>query len=90
MMTPIIRHAQPAEPNLPLLPVDPHAISLRIKALIDMHGSIPKVARLCGIPQPTLESYVRHGNMPGAITLGLLCTGLDVSADWVLFGRGAK
>jgi predicted permease len=78
------------KPILPLLSVDPAAVTVRIKSMVELHGSIPSAARLCGIPQPTLETYLRQGSMPGAVALGQICAGFGVSADWVLFGRVAK
>lgn len=67
-------------------PIDPAAINLRIRALVDLHGSIPAVAKLSGIAQSTLEPVLAGKVLPSLMTLVCLCKGLSVSADWLLFG----
>ena len=68
-------------------PVDPNAIALRIKALVDLCGTVPHTAKTCGLAQPTLEAVIAGKTLPSAMTIACLCKGLDVSADWLLFGE---
>lgn len=68
-------------------PIDPAAIPLRIRALIDLNGSIKHVAQICGINVPTLDAVLTGKNLPSLMTVICLCKGLGVSADWVLFGE---
>lgn len=68
-------------------PIDPQAVYLRIRALVELHGTVPNVAQACGLKQPTLETYLRGHSLPGALALACLCRGLGVSADFLLFGE---
>lgn len=71
-------------------PVDPAAVALRIRSVVELRGTLGEAARLSGIPKPTLEGYVQGKNLPGSFALACLCRGLNVSADWILFGEGAR
>lgn len=44
------------------------------------------LAEMCAMPLPTLESYLYTDTLPGARALFNLAQGLNVSADWLLFG----
>ena len=66
---------------------DAEMFALRVQmAAIDI-GAIAEVAAACGLPKPTLESYLYQGTSPRAEQIALLCRGLKVSADWLLFGE---
>ena len=71
-------------------PIDPDAVLLRIRSIVDLHGSIPQAAELCGLKTPTLETYMRKQSLPGSLALACICKGLGVSADWVLFGEAGN
>jgi transcriptional regulator with XRE-family HTH domain len=45
------------------------------------------VVASCGLKQPTLEHILSGKSLPNAASLACLCRGLDVSADWILFGE---
>ena len=68
-------------------PIDPAAIALRVRSLVELHGTVKHVAEHCGVPLPTMETVLRGMNLPGAMTIACLCKGLGVSADWLLFGE---
>ena len=65
---------------------DPAAVILRIKVAAERVGTIPEAARACDLKQATLDSILSGKNLPNTATMVALCTGLDVSADWLLFG----
>lgn len=71
-------------------PVDPAAIALRLKSLIDLHGGPTEVARKCGLNASTVDSYFRGSSLPGALATACLCDALETSADWLLFGGVRK
>lgn len=52
--------------------------------------TIQDTAAVCGIPLPTLEAYLYRQHLPSASVLFKLARGLGVSADWLLFGEGAR
>ena len=62
--------------------------SLRLQCAAADLGTLAQVAAACGLPKPTLESYLYQGAAPRAGQIALLCKGLGVSADWLLFGEG--
>lgn len=66
---------------------DPAAVILRIKVAAERVGSVPEAAKACDLKQPTLEGILRGNSLPNSTTLVALCHGLDVSADWLLFGE---
>jgi transcriptional regulator with XRE-family HTH domain len=68
-------------------PIDPQAVHLRIRSLVEMNGTVAAVAQACKMKQPTLETYMRGHSLPGALAIACLCKGLGVSADWILFGE---
>lgn len=72
---------QPANP-----PIDPAAVCLRIRTLVEFNGTVAEVAETCGIKLPTLETVIYGKGLPGAMTLACLSRGLQVSTDWLLFG----
>lgn len=45
------------------------------------------LAEMCAMPLPTFESYLYTDTLPGARALFNLAQGLNVSADWLLFGE---
>lgn len=65
---------------------DPAAVILRISVAVECVGTVAEAAEACDLKQPTLESILRGKNLPNATTLVALCHGLNVSADWLLFG----
>ena len=66
---------------------DPQAVILRIRSAVERQGTVPDVAAACGLKEPTLASILRGQSLPNSTTLVCLCTGLEVSADWLLFGE---
>lgn len=48
--------------------------------------SKPDLAAMCSMPLPTFEMYLYTDTLPGARALFNLAQGLNVSADWLLFG----
>lgn len=68
-------------------PFDPHAVILRLRTVVEMQGSVPEVAKKCGLKLPTLEGLMRGDGLPNSTTLAHLCHGLEISADWLLFGQ---
>ncbi len=48
--------------------------------------SKPDLAAMCGMPPSTFEMYLYTDTLPGARALFNLAQGLNVSADWLLFG----
>lgn len=68
-------------------PFDPHAVILRLRTAVEIEGTVTEVAAKCGLKLPTLESLMRGNSLPNSTTLACLCHGLDISADWVLFGK---
>ena len=66
---------------------DPHAVILRIKVAAERVGTIPEVAKACDLKEPTLAGIPRGQSLPNTTTMVALCTGLGVSADWLLFGE---
>lgn len=68
-------------------PFDPHAVILRLRTVVEMQGSVPEVAKKCGLKQPTLDGLMRGDGLPNSTTLAHLCHGMDISADWLLFGK---
>lgn len=70
-------------------PIDPQAVTLRIRELVAMRGGVTEAARLSGVFKPTLEPILAGKNMPGAMTLAQLSVGLKVSIDWILFGKSS-
>lgn len=60
----------------------------RLRRLIDKHGGVSEVARLAGIPQPSLSRMLNSGSMPRRTTLYKIANALglteaDVLAEWV-------
>ena len=57
--------------------------------------TIEALSRLCkmvdpigqGIAQPTIVRYEKGEVLPGAREIRVICNALDVSADWLLFGK---
>lgn len=70
--------------------IDPQAVLLRIRLIVQQYGSVREVAEKCGLPVPSLETYVKGQNLPGTLAIASLCHGLSVSADWLLFGEVAR
>ena len=66
---------------------DPAAVILRIKTAVERVGTVPEAADACDLRRPTLEGILRGSSLPNSTTLAALCHGLDVSADWLLFGE---
>lgn len=71
------------------LPCNPEGVALRLRELITLHGGPNVVAPLVGIPAKSLSHYMLGENLPGVLSLACICGGLDVSADWLLFGEVA-
>lgn len=67
-------------------PVDPQAIILRLKSIIDLKGGPTEAARKAGLNASTMDSYYRGNSLPGALALACICDALEISADWLLFG----
>lgn len=77
-------------PELALPPIDPAAVHLRIREIVDLNGGPAEVAKACGLKLPTLEVWTSGRGLPNSLGLAHLCAGLRVSADWLLFGRVAQ
>lgn len=84
----LLRPAKSRTKNTP--PIDPQAVILRIRMVVQDHGSVREVAERCGMPQATLEVCVKGQSLPGTLAIASLCHGLSISADWLLFGEVAK
>lgn len=67
--------------------IDRYAINGRIQNLVTIKGGASAVARLCGLPEPTIEYWINAGGLPGSVALARLAQGCEVSAHWILFGR---
>jgi len=64
-------------------------ISDRLRQTLDKkEWSIKKLSDVCDIPYRTTQDYLHGKTSPGAEALRKLCRGLEVSADWLLFGEG--
>lgn len=59
------------------------------KALEEKGWSIKKLSEICDIPYRTTQDYLHGKTSPGADALKKLCGGLEVSADYLLFGLEA-
>lgn len=70
-------------------PIDPQAVFLRIRELVALRGGPKAVSDACGVAVPTLEVYLRGTSLPGTLALAALSNGLQVSADWLLFGKSS-
>lgn len=60
----------------------------RLRQIIDRHGGVSAVARLTGIPQPSLSRMLNDGRMPRRTTLHRIASALnvpepDVIGEWV-------
>ena len=63
------------------------AVAARLRQA--MRGSVPKqVAADLGVTEPTISRWL-HGHGVALRHLVALCCYLDVSADWLLLGRGS-
>ena len=71
-------------------PIDPQGVTQRIKMVVGECASVREAAEKCGIPQPTMETYLQGLCLPGTLAIARLCHGLSISADWLLFGELAK
>lgn len=65
------------------------ALHERLRAAIELSGlSLTDAAKVCGMHKASFEGYVAGENLPGAKAIAAICTGLNISADWLLFGTG--
>ncbi|MBI4821796.1 MAG: helix-turn-helix transcriptional regulator [Deltaproteobacteria bacterium] len=60
----------------------------KLRDLIDRHGGVTQVARLCGIPQPSLSRMLNSASMPRRSTLYRIANALkvpesDVVGEWI-------
>lgn len=46
-----------------------------------------KLASMIGKERKVIYSYLYGDTTPDALTLARLCVALDISADWLLFGK---
>jgi transcriptional regulator with XRE-family HTH domain len=67
--------------------IDPGAVTLRIRTIVENEGTTSVVAKKCGIKPDTLFSIINGKAMPNATTLAHLSQGLEVDAHWILFGK---
>jgi len=70
-------------------PLDPQAVILRIREIVALRGGPKAVAEAASLPLPTLETYLTGKSLPGSLALASLSVGLNVSSDWLLFGKAA-
>ena len=73
--------------ELPKLPCNPEGVTLRLREIITLHGGPAVVSPLVAIPAKSLSHYMLGQNLPGALSLACICRGLNISADWLLFGE---
>lgn len=73
--------------SLPIHPIDAHAVCVRIRSLVELHGGPTAVARDTGLKSNTVNSYLEGKVLPGAMSLAQLSRGLGVTADFILFGE---
>jgi len=70
---------------------DSGVFSTRLRALVAAKEETYEVlAARCAMPKASFESYLYHQNLPSARQLAKLSYGLNVSADWLLFGDAQK
>lgn len=60
----------------------------RIRACARIAGSGDELARITGINRRTLESYLSGQREPKASTAWRIAVAVDVSADWLIGGKG--
>ncbi len=66
---------------------DQTAFSVRLAQAIEEKGdTVARAALRCAMPQATLETYLYRKALPGTKALFQIAQGLNVSADWLLFG----
>lgn len=62
----------------------------RLREVINRSGeTIKETARRCDMSRPALAKYLdpKNPTLPGAYNLSTLCQVLNVSADYLLFGK---
>lgn len=63
------------------------SIARRIRLMMEVRDlTQKKAAERCGMPEATLEGYIRALNMPGGESIARMARGFGVSADWLLDG----
>lgn len=65
--------------RLPEVAAQVVAQKARLRRLIDQHGGVSAVARLCGIPQPSLSRMLNSASIPRRSTLYKIANALDLS-----------
>lgn len=56
------------------------------KAIYDSGKSQHEVGKACGLAKNSIYQYTDGTSLPNAYVLALLCTVLNVSANYLLFG----
>ncbi len=56
----------------------------KLRELIDRRGGVAKVARLTGIPQPSLSRMLNSGSMPRKTTLLRIAQGLKIDESQII------
>ena len=64
-------------------------IGMRLREAFKCLGlNITEVARITGIPYPTLQDYLNDKRIPGGSNLQKISMHLHISIDWLLTGEG--
>ena len=48
------------------------------------HWSYPDMAKVTGLPESTIKSYVFRDREPGIYSLAMMSRGFGVTADWLI------
>lgn len=64
-------------------------IGMRLREAFKYLGlSITEVAKITGVPYPTLQDYLNDKRIPGGSNLQKISMHLHISIDWLLTGEG--
>ena len=58
--------------------------------ITEVYGSKYAFCNATGISRHTIDSYCKNMRHPNTLILAELCKKLDVSADWLIFGKKAE
>lgn len=62
-------------------------MAARLSSIVDGNGGREVVAKVTGIPLPSVDRYCRGNTVPPADRLGLIAHACHVTADFIIFGR---